>query len=147
MKIVLQSQDNFNEIAFLDVVTGIVSISQKSEKAIKTNGYYSIRDGSTICFFRVDENLYFALDRQIIEFQEGDKVFIESLPSNQCLFSIQRNQETIFKWKYKSYQLEPTISIFQVVNPMTSEEDFDIFALVHNVINNANRKERAFRRT
>jgi len=147
MEIILQSQDNFNEIAFLDLASGTVSIAQKTERKLKTNGYYNVHEGHVVGFFRLDENLYFVFDKQIIQFQENDNVFIESLPNSRCLFSIQRGQENIFTWEYECRQIMPPISAFQIVNPMISEEDFDIFTFIYNVVNNKDRKERIFRRS
>lgn len=145
MKLVLQSQDNYNEIAIIDLTSGTIESTQKTEGEVKTQGCYSVYDGKIIGFFRIEDILYFLLDRQKIQFLENDNVNIESLPDNHCLFSIQRGSEIIFSWKYKRRQITPSISAFQMVNPMISEEDFDIFVLIHNVINNRDRKERVFR--
>jgi hypothetical protein len=146
MIVILQSQEKFNEIALLDFATGNFEITQKTEKEVKITGYYSHPDGTFIWFFRLDEDLYFGVDKQIIKFQEGDSVSIESLSNNRYRFSVHRDHEDIFEHEYQGYQSSPPILAFQIVNPMSSEEDFDIFLFINNVMNNEERRQRVFRK-
>ena len=145
MKVILESQDKFSEIAILDVASGTFEITQKPEKKIETNGYYSNYDGSLVTFFRLNQNLYFGVDKQIIQFKENDRVSISPLSNGHSQFSIWRDKENIFNYEYESHHITPPISAFQIVNPIIGEEEFNIFLFVYNAINDKERKERVFR--
>jgi hypothetical protein len=146
MEISLQSRDEFNIIAFLDLVSGTFSIKPKPEKMAETNGFFSIHNGDVVSFFRFGEKMFIRVNEKTTDFQENDKIFIESLLNNHCVFSIQRGQEIIFTWNYKINPIIPPISAFRMVNPMASEEDFDIFIFMRNVINDIERRKRVFLR-
>jgi hypothetical protein len=144
MEIVIQSQDKPETIAILDFDSGNISIYPKTRAPGNLiQGFFSVQNDIVICLYWVDGNLYFTLDGQKIKFQEADRVQLKTLPNSHCLFSIQRGQEVVFSWEYTPQEIYPPISAMQLVNPMASEEDYDIFVFVHNVINNAERRKKA----
>jgi hypothetical protein len=147
MKVILQSQDKFNEIGILDLETGNFETVQKEGKKERTMGYYSSYEDVIVSFFRLKENLFLGVNKQIIQFQENDSISISSLSNNQFRFSVHRDNQEIFSYQYQRHQITPTISAFQIVNSMSEEEDFDIFLLINNVMNDKKRMERVFRQT
>ena len=148
MEILLQSHDAYNEIAFLNLDTGAFSTHSKDEfekQRFQSQGHFSVQDdNAVVCFFRVGGSLYFRLDQTTIQFQNNDRIMLEPLPDDRYLFSIERNNEIVFSWEYQRAEIYPPISAFQIINPLASEEDFDIFIFIQNVINNVERKKRVF---
>ena len=105
MEVILQSHDKFKEIAILNLDTQDFSIHSRSDlekQNLSTQGVFSIQDNTVVCFFRVGQSLYFRLDQTTIEFEDIDRVTIEPVSDNIFIFSIERNNQSIFSWKYKS---------------------------------------------
>lgn len=148
MEIILQSQDKFNEIAVLDLESGSISVHSKTDypdlASKPKQGYFSVQNDTVVSFFRLGERLYLRLNQQIVEFQDNDAIVLQPQPLNHQLFSIQRDQRTVFSWVYKRPLISPPVSAFQMIEPMISEEDFDIFVFIHNVINDKQRMKRVF---
>ena len=102
MEIILQSQDNYKEIALFNLDTEAFSIHSKADVEKQNSppkGYFSIHDNTIVCFFRVGHSLFFRLDQNTIEFKNNDRVILEPLSDDIFIFSIERNKENIFSWK------------------------------------------------
>lgn len=150
MRIVLQSQDNYNEIAVLDLDTGNITVFSKRDQldlsSSPTNGYFSIMGGRMVCFFRSDEQLMVKIDDQTIGLRDEDTVLLEPVQGNWNRFRILRDKETLFSWVYERPEIYPSINFSQFFNPLIADEDFDICLFIYNVMNDPGRKERVFRR-
>jgi hypothetical protein len=148
MEVILQSKDKYNEIATYNLDTETFTIHSKADvemQNLSTQGVFSIHENKVACFFRVENNLFFRIDQNTIEFKKNDRVLLEPSTDDIFEFSIERNKEKIFTWKYKRPEIDPPLSAFQFFSPLISEENFDIFQLIHNVINNDERKKRFYR--
>lgn len=85
------------------------------------------------------------MNQRAVEIQENDTIVLQPKPDGYWVFSIQRDQRTVFSWEYRRAEISPPVSAFHMINSAVSEEDFDIFLFIHNVINDRQRRNRVFR--
>jgi hypothetical protein len=148
VKRVLRSLEKYNEMALLDSESGEISFYAKADQieiAFKLpNGVFSSFDGKIISLYRIGDKLIFLTEATVIEFQDQDKVSIESVDNEHNRFKILRGEKVLFSWIYRRPKIEPSISASQMINPWIEEEDFDICLLIYNVVMNKNRAQRIF---
>jgi hypothetical protein len=149
MKIVMQSRDEFNEVAVFNPRTKEFSKFSKTDRQdlakIQINGFYSHINNRLICFFLYNRNLIFKSDDELIELGDDTKVLLEIADNNQSYFRIQKGGEIVFSLAYTRPSIIPPISAYQFFS-MVEEEDFDIFLLIYKICNNSERKERILRK-
>ena len=149
MKIILQSQEKSNKLAELDLTTSEFSVFEKTDYQNKLDfpirGHFSCLDDILICFFKLDEQFMIKVDDILITLDDKDKVFLRQEDDNHNRFEIERDGKIIFTKVYSCPEISPDISAHQFFNPLISEEDFDIFLFIRNVINNPDRKMRVYK--
>lgn len=144
--LVLQSNDTFDEIAYLDPTTGELIWKEKPPEfsLAQIQGVASrALDGRTICFYRRDNHLCLRIDGEEYCFDGRLELKLEHLSRKQNRVSILEQGRPIFIWEYRR-PVDP-VELQRDPTPFIEEEHFDILLFAYNVLRNPRRRREIYR--
>lgn len=137
----LQSNEDFNKIAKLDTRLMIITECNKDEKSnkdIKTKGFYSKFDDFYFAIYGLKNCMYLFVEKKIFKIKDEEIIKVTG-PRNMRNLKIVKNDQIIFDFIYSLEGFEQVID--EDPTPFIGDEDFDIGLLASNISKDKNRKQ------
>lgn len=148
--IYLQSKEEFDKIAKLNVETGEATYESKSnltgDEKLLFSGTFAEVDSETVFFFRYDDKLLLKIKGESFLLHDNTTTNWEIRKDNaiHAVFSIMEREKVIYEKKYR-----PFTSDMVIKNDLTAfvdEEDYDFFVFINNVLNSKERRRDIYRK-
>jgi hypothetical protein len=146
MTILLQSSDNYNDLARYNPETGeIVNLSRLS--APSTNlvpivGPFSIVQGSLLMLYRHLGELHLRIDDDDFEIRDENQTVLTNIQDNVYEFVLLKDDTELYKWRYVLPAIDPPLSLDPT--PFVEEEHFNFCLFVHNILTDPERRKRIY---
>jgi len=141
MRVVLQSNDKFNEFGEFDPETGSLTIRPKNDSPVKggVSGWYGTIGDSVAFLFHLDHRLHFAYRDQRFSLQDDAQARVEGGQTARR-FTLEQGGKTLI---CIDYEIPPPVVPPELDFTDTRPEDFDFLLFVRNVLKNPERRKLA----
>ncbi len=142
--IYLQSKEQFNQFAKLNIDTGEAQYENKSNltenEKIIFSGTFSEVDNEVVFFFRHDGQLFIKIKDETFLIDDNTASSWEIRKSNTiyAVFTISERGKVIYEKKYRPFPSEKVIK--DDLTAFVDEEDYDFFVFINSVLNSKERR-------
>lgn len=142
--IYLQSKEEFNRFAKLNMETGEAQYEDKSgledSERIYFSGTFSEVDNGAVFFYRYDSQLFLKLKEKTFPITDNTASSWEIRKSDPivAIFSISESGKLIYEKKYRPFASGNVIE--GDMTAFVDEEDYDYLVFVNNVLNSKERR-------
>jgi hypothetical protein len=144
--IILQSIDDHDQLAEIDEGTGFVTFfarhGRASVPATGSRGLFSFIDGLLVCAFRHNKELQLRIDDKVFPLDDTMQAQIMRDGRNTFVLRRRSDRSVVTEITYEARNPDPPLDMDPT--PFVDEEDFDLFLLVCNLVNDPGRSRRAF---
>ena len=142
--ILLQSKDEFDSLAELDLLTGQLTWHSKQTNPDLAKrpscGSISHVQGRVMALYAIDGNLHFWIDKEDFILADDVEVDFERLRNGSNHIRLLHDKTVLFDWMYEQPVIEPRLGVDTTA--FVDEEDFDFGLFVFNVLNDIGRYTR-----
>lgn len=142
---ILQSKDDFDQLAELDPSTGTYRLVSRKEHpeltTIPPAGAYSVVNDTMLSLYRVDGLLYLRVGDQEFELTY-DVTSTLTREDNNRVFRLDRDGDSLIVFRYPTSVYEVPLSTDPTA--FIEEEDFDFLLFVHKVLTETGRRNRVY---
>ena len=142
--ILLQSKDEFDSLAELDIPTGQLTWHSKQSSPDLARspicGSISRAHGRITALYALDGNLHFWIDKEDVVLTDDVVVEFKRLQNGSNHIRLVRDETILLDWIYERPVIEPPLEIDTTA--FVDEEDFDFGLFVFNVMNDIGRYTR-----
>ena len=142
---ILQSKDNFDNLAELDHDTGAYRFFSRKEQPelslTRPSGVFSFLNGTVSSLYRKDDLLYFRVGDRAVELAD-DVTSVLTQENNNRVFQLIKNGKAEICFTY-----QPPVNDVPLTadpTPFIEDEDFDFLLFVHNVLTETGRRNRVY---
>lgn len=147
--IYLQSKEQFNQFAKLNIETGDIQYENKSNlskgEKILFSGAFSEVDNEAVFFFRHDGQLFLKIKDKTFLIHDYTTSNWEMRKSNTiyAVFSISEGGKVIYEKKYKPFSSDNVI--MDDLTAFVDEEDYDFYVFINSVLKSKERREEIYK--
>jgi hypothetical protein len=146
--VLLQSLDEFDEVALLDSDTTRISrLSKRAHPELSiqsVRGHFADLDDHQLYFYRgVDEKLHIRVDDTDVLLADDARATLVRQDARTNQFQVSHGGLDAIDLTYRRPVVDPPLELDPT--PFISEEDFDICLFIYNVMMDEARRERIYR--
>jgi hypothetical protein len=136
----LQSFDNFSQVAFFDPHSGVLTNRDVAEslEEFKPCGHYTTIEGKAMALYVSEGLLHLYINGAVFALTEDVKAELVR-SAGQSMFLLMCELEPVMRILYQPEIIDPPL-VYDPT-PFAEEEDHDFLLFVHNVINVPERRQ------